>query len=62
MKHTYIQPHIKIKDILPTEMLAGDISFLEVRSVSCRFPAVVEHLQLKVYTNVMCHANVICWF
>lgn len=23
MKHTYIQPHIKIKDILPTEMLAG---------------------------------------
>ena len=23
MKYTYIQPHIKIKDILPTEMLAG---------------------------------------
>ncbi len=23
MKHTYIQPHIKIIDILPTEMLAG---------------------------------------
>lgn len=23
MKYIYIQPHIKIKDILPTEMLAG---------------------------------------
>lgn len=23
MKHTYIQPHIKIVDILPTEMLGG---------------------------------------